>query len=242
MVKSATYMQHAEIDIESIYKKMYRSENERYLRLLNRNHKVFFGTDGSIVINVNNMMPFLLYTCEYFCFFEACFKEIYSRFSDWHGKINLTRISEEFDFMNQTENKVANIEIYRNRPMVYLNATAPDYKCGVSLGGEVDSITKTDRIAMIFTDFVIAVPEIGDLVEYEEVIQVCKHIDSKLFASEIYDYSKSVYHTLEKQLVPILSGTIMNERKQRNVCPHCGGTFKGLIKQKCLTCNTPKGQ
>lgn len=247
MELTTTYTQYAREDIARIYETLLKSENAKYISLLHKHKKVLIKPDGSIMLDVNNMMPFILYTGEYISFFEACVRGIVSQFPNWHGTNNLDSIAAKFDSLSDSlsdsmNGMGVNAANYRNRPRVYENLSSLGNECGVSLSEKVQSLTSKERFAMIFADLVIGTEEIGDFAEYEDVVVACKRVTTKPFADEIFGFGKSVYQLLEKQLTPLLSGTIMNERKQRGECPYCGGTFKGLFKSKCSSCNTPKEQ
>ena len=55
----------------------------------------------------------------------------------------------------------------------------------------------------------------------------------------IYTYEQEQQEKHEKRHQQVQQ-KLMSERREQNLCQHCGGTFKGLFTKKCSSCGKEK--
>ena len=211
-----------------------------FLKILNKNHKVLLKPDGSLMVDINNMSPFFLYTGEFFSFLQVCTEKMADNevISSDQGKRILTN-----QFAELTSNfNVGDVGLddyaYNNRPNDYNDALGMNaVRCE---SASINCSSEAERFAAVFADCVIASEIENDFCSYDSALDICESYDNKGYAKALFDYAVDVYNTVKKQVDPYLDGSIVNQRKTKGFCPNCGGSFKGLFTKKCGICGTPK--
>lgn len=211
-----------------------------FLKILNKNHKVLLKPDGSLMVDINNMSPFFLYTGEFFSFLQVCTEKMADNevISSDQGKRILTN-----QFAELTSNfNVGDVGLddyaYNNRPNDYYDALG--MKAVRCESASINCSSEAERFAAVFADCVIASEIENDFCSYDSALDICESYDNKGYAKALFDYAVDVYNTVKKQVDPYIDGSIVNQRKTKGVCPNCGGSFKGLFTKKCGICGTPK--
>ena len=211
-----------------------------FVQILYENHKVLLKTDGTIMIDVNNMSPFLIYSGEFFSFLQICTEKLTDNdnISSDDGKRVLANQFNEITRNFKVGSMGLDEDAYHNRPNDYNTALGlSTVRCE-----SADMVCSFDsgKIAAVFTDCVIASEIKKDFCTYDSSFTICKSYDNENYARALLNYAIDVYDTIMKQVTPYIDGTIVSQRKEKGVCPNCGGEFKGLLRKKCEVCGTQK--
>lgn len=240
MVFNSTYISTTWHVLSQKYEENVKNWNGKYINILNKHGKVLLKQDGSIMIDINNMSPFFLYSGEFFRFIQALTAYVPSickeLTDDGTLKRTFKKINDEFDVTGVG----LNASCYNKRADEYSRLPADSILVGASLPSSINIHSCKERFAAMFADCVAAYNSLDDFQSYEEVFKQCSISGDEGLAKDIYYFAIDLYEEIEKQDKPYLSGDIMNTRKAKGVCPNCGGTFKGLFSKKCSNCGTPK--
>ena len=114
------------------------------------------------------------------------------------------------DTLGEDEEGKCNVENWSNVVAVYADTS-------VTFG-----ITEDGRVLVV-----------GDTYDWKSEISSWKLFDS------IYTYEQEQQEKHEKRHQQVQQ-KLMSERREQNLCQHCGGTFKGLFTKKCSSCGKEK--
>lgn len=82
-----------------------------------------------------------------------------------------------------------------------------------------------------------------DYFVYDNVATTARDINDGNAAVDIGNAGLKMYREITNQTYPFLSGGVMVfDRMNKNVCPYCGGTYKGLFTKRCSKCGVEKGE
>jgi hypothetical protein len=240
MVYNEIYKQYAWQAISDQYAKNMKDLFAGLLKILNKNHKVLLKPDGSLMVDINNMSPFFLYTGEFFSFLQVCTEKMADNevISSDRGKRILTNQFAELTSSFNVGDVGLDEDAYSNRPKDYKAASEMNTVRCESAG--IACSSEAEKYAAVFADCVIASEIENDFCSYDLALDDCESYDNKGYARALFDYAVDVYHTVKKQVDPYIDGSIVSQRKAKGICPNCGGSYKGLFSKKCGICGTPK--
>lgn len=57
---------------------------------------------------------------------------------------------------------------------------------------------------------------------------------------DFFDHCEKANNVADQRKLSLMKTSLMEKRRSKNVCQHCGGNFKGLFNKRCCNCNTKK--
>lgn len=247
MEMSELYAHYSKNIIVETFEESQKDQSELFFIMLELNNRIERELDGTIKVDINNTKPFFIYSSEFLKFREACLSNIITEYPFWSKYQVIEIVRKRLNPLIEST-KIAGLKssFCQNRHVDYDKVISSGKDCGFSISKNYISNTNVDKTlnqlkcAMIFTDLLVGEDIICDFARYDDIVDICKNITDHNFANSIFDISKATYLLINEQLKPILSGKLMENRINNGKCPHCGGSYKGIIKKKCINCNSLK--
>ena len=241
-----SYKQSALDAFIEFYKKDIRDLQFMVINCLNP-EDVAIQPDGSIAVASHYSKTFIPIACEVMLFVQAALIEkamIRPEIFDTGIMAALkASFGNESYFATGAEWGVSE-QSFANRINEYIKCTTTKITTGASFPDDIEVFDSAEgRKSGMFADCVITQEKLKKLESYRNVVEVAKDINKGDAAVDIGNAGLKIYRDIKNQTYPFLSGSVMVfDRMNKNMCPYCGGAYKGLFTKRCSKCGTEKGE
>lgn len=218
-----------------------------YLKKLSSHGKAVMDNSLTLHLQVNNMLPFVLYQCEFEAYLkflteellrsnplvgtEVCFNLV-SQITTADSKQFLEAVEYYGITSKQIEERVQDYKSITDTNPEKLGTTIPTYFWSKTL--------KASRYGAMFTDLVSTVELRDKMSRYDEIMALdTSKVDSD-FAKDIYLFASEILTSRKTVMEPLFSGSIISKRVKEDTCPVCGEAYTGVFGKKCKTCRLSK--
>lgn len=241
-----SYKQSALDAFIEIYKKDIRDLQFMVVNCLNPKD-VAIQPDGSIAVASHYSKTFIPIACEVMLFVQAALvekamtrpeifdSEIMAKLKASFGNESYYATGAEWGLSEQS---------FANRINEYMKCTTTKIVTGFSFPDGIEALDSVEgRKTGMFADCVATQGTLKKIEPYDNVATTARDINDGNAAVDIGNVGLKMYREITNQTYPFLSGGVMVfDRMNKNVCPYCGGTYKGLFTKRCSKCGVEKGE
>ena len=244
------YQKNANLSLINSLDFKYKLKFNSYMKVLCQYGKVSlsnYSPSFTINLNVNNMLPFVLYYCEFEAFIkfiteellcsnplvgtETCFNLVSQILS-----ANSKQFTEAVECYGITSKQIEErIQDYKSVSDIIpekLGSTIPQYFR--HKGG------KTEKYEAMFADLVSTVDLRDAMSRYNDIMLLDTSKVNSNLATDIYLQADSIISFIKGSIEPLFSGSIISDRVEEDKCPVCGEIYKGVFSKKCGSCRLSK--
>ncbi|WP_316632136.1 hypothetical protein [uncultured Ruminococcus sp.] len=242
MAFNEIYKMYSWNDICEQFEQNVRSSSKAFFKHLAKHDRIQLREDGSVMVDVDNMNPFILYTSEFYYLLHAYTQLVTNDEAIAYpaGEAKLQRKFDELLSVIKVEDLELNADAFYDRADEYERYMQDETLLCSSLPKKCIR-SEVGRIAAIFVDFVVADDIQNDYCKREDAIKICEGFeDTNYYANGLYNNALRLHSKIVEQVKPYIDGSLIADRKAKGLCPNCGGYYKGLIVKKCDRCGSKK--
>ena len=240
-LKNSWYQKSAGKEISDLYIDCFQRKSEDYFKLLHKYNRLHRKADGDIYVDINFVDLFVIYMVEYAAYLKECLlflskKDGILDSDDCHNQLETISDTILYQPLSQSSDENSDLNSVIGKHIDYGYFAESEDLCGYSIRNIRRLNTRRERLAGIFTDYVVVEERERRFIDYGTIGDKA-FTNDMLFVKDLFGFALLIYDEIQTILQPYIDGTIENDREKRGLCPVCGGEYKN---SKCSTCGTLK--